>query len=164
MFKGIIEGIFDAFALMFDNPMEALRQAGIGMMKTIDCIRDIVKFVLPTADVLSFKVPEVNVFGIGKFGGGTINLNPIPKVLYDFANAPRQAFSSTKQNAGASMAVATDMNLDAKAANASAPVVVQNVDSGTQSTTNIAQTTYQDNTLTDRDPTLNQFGTTPAIV
>lgn len=164
MFKGIIEGIFDAFALMFDNPKEALRQAGIGMMKTLDFIRDIVKFVLPPADFLSFKVPEVDLGWAGKYGGGTINLNPIPKILYDFANAPRQNFSSTKQNAGASMAVATDMNLDAKAANASAPIVVTNNNGGKTENTNIVQTTYQDNTLTDRDATLSQFGSMPATV
>jgi len=163
MFKGIIEGIFDAFALMFDNPMEALRQAGIGMMKTIDFIRDIVKFVLPPADFLSFKVPEANIMG-KRFGGGEINLNPIPKVLYDFANAPRQNFSSTTPNAGASMAVATDMNLDAKAANAASPIVVQNVDGGKTENTNIVQTNYQDNTLTDRDATLSQFGAMPATI
>ncbi len=161
--KFITEGIFDAIALMFDNPMEALRQAGIGALKTLDFIRKMVKFVLPPADFLTFRVPEVNVLG-KKFGGGKINLNPIPKVLYDFANKPAQEFSGGSPNTGAQVAVAQDMNLDAKAANAASPIVVQTSSGGKTENTNIVQKNYQDNTLTDRDATLSQFGSMPSTV
>lgn len=45
----------------------------------------ILKSILPNPNFASFKIPEVNIPLLGKVGGGSINLNPIPDSVYKFA-------------------------------------------------------------------------------
>ena len=50
-------------------------------------LKGILGAVLPPADALVFDAPSVTLFG-KKFGGGQINLNPIPDSMYEWINAP----------------------------------------------------------------------------
>ena len=49
-----------------------------------DIIGSLLRAVLPSPDFLTFETPSVTLFG-KKFGGGSINLNPIPDALYKAA-------------------------------------------------------------------------------
>ena len=47
-------------------------------------IANLLKSILPPPDFLSFDLPSMTLFG-KKFGGGEVNLNPIPDAVYKFA-------------------------------------------------------------------------------
>lgn len=47
-------------------------------------IGNLLKSILPPPDFLSFDLPSMTLFG-KKFGGGAVNLNPIPDAVYKFA-------------------------------------------------------------------------------
>jgi hypothetical protein len=58
--------------------------------------KNIVKAVLPAPDFLTFEVPSMEVLG-KTIGGGSIDLNPIPASVYEYAglNAPEGSSSET---------------------------------------------------------------------
>ena len=78
--------VIDTFNHVVDSikafdPMEALGDlSNIGK----DFIANILRGVLPPPDLMTFSAPEVSIFG-KKFGGQTVNLNPIPASVYEFA-------------------------------------------------------------------------------
>ena len=74
-FNSIVEGIksFDAKAALGDLS----QMAG-------DFIKGLLRAVLPSPDALSFEIPSVSVLG-KTIGGGSVNLNPIPDSVYQFA-------------------------------------------------------------------------------
>ena len=74
-FNNIVEGIknFDVKAALGDLS----QMAG-------DFIKGLLRAVLPSPDALSFEIPSVSILG-KTIGGGTINLNPIPDSVYQFA-------------------------------------------------------------------------------
>ena len=65
-----------------DEKMSMLSAAG-DMIK--DFVRNIFRSILPSPDTFKFKLPKLKVPFVGTFGGGSINLNPIPAGLYKFA-------------------------------------------------------------------------------
>jgi len=52
------------------------------MMSTF--FKKLVRAILPPPDFLTFDTPSVSIFG-KKFGGATVNLNPLPDSIYRFA-------------------------------------------------------------------------------
>jgi len=79
------------------DPMAALGDLG-NMGK--DFISALLRGVLPPPNVLTFDAPEVSIFG-KKFGGGSINLNPIPDSVYKFAGLDAKTGDRIITNAGA---------------------------------------------------------------
>ena len=65
-----------------DEKMSMLSDAG-DMIKNF--VRNMLRSVLPSPDTFKFKVPSLKVPLVGTFGGGSIDLNPIPDSLYKFA-------------------------------------------------------------------------------
>ena len=49
-----------------------------------DFFKKLIRGILPPPDFLTFDTPSVSIFG-KKFGGATVNLNPIPDDVYRFA-------------------------------------------------------------------------------
>ena len=125
-------------------------------------IRKILRSVLPPADIFKFTLPAVDLGILGKFGGGSINLNPIPKFLYDVAAKPagnselQSTISTTSPRTGATMAAIENNIADQKSANAGAPVIVQQV-GGQREGDIISTTTINAPTTPDRDLTVGQF-------
>lgn len=165
MIDNFVQGLFDGIAGFFDGGYkDVLSKIGSAFSAAGDAIMNFVK------KILAFTLPK---YDKNRLGG---NFHPINAAalaadsfgLYKFAGITKTGIplepETTGPNAGAQMAIATDMNLDAKAANAASPIVVQNIDGGKTENTNIVQTNYQDNTLSDRDATLSQFGTMPATI
>ena len=58
----------------------------IGSM-ALNGIKNLVLAALPPADFATFELPEADLGILGKFGGGTINLNPIPNSVYEWAGS-----------------------------------------------------------------------------
>jgi hypothetical protein len=63
--------------------------------------KNIVRAVLPAPDFLAFEVPSIEVLG-KTIGGGSIDLNPIPASVYEYAglNAPEGSSSETPSGGG----------------------------------------------------------------
>ena len=58
----------------------------IGTM-ALDGIKSLVLAALPSADFATFELPKADLGILGEFGGGTINLNPIPNSVYEWAGS-----------------------------------------------------------------------------
>ena len=58
----------------------------IGSM-ALNGIKNLVLAALPPADFATFELPQADLGILGKFGGGTINLNPIPNSVYEWAGS-----------------------------------------------------------------------------
>lgn len=58
----------------------------IGSM-ALNGIKNLVLAALPPADFATFELPEADLGILGKFGGGVINLNPIPSSVYEWAGS-----------------------------------------------------------------------------
>jgi len=80
--KPIVDWVTGIFSKAKAAAMPVLEEAG-DMVKNF--VRNILRSVLPSPDTFKFKVPSLTVPMIGTFGGGSIDLNPIPDSLYKFA-------------------------------------------------------------------------------
>lgn len=88
--KGIGTSIWDSITAAFDSITESIKEVDI--MESISGVSDmasnffknILKGVLPAPDAMTVELPSVDTW-FGKVGGGTINLNPIPDSMYEFA-------------------------------------------------------------------------------
>jgi len=58
----------------------------IGTM-ALDGIKNLVMAALPAQDFATFELPRADLGILGEFGGGTINLNPIPNSVYEWAGS-----------------------------------------------------------------------------
>jgi hypothetical protein len=58
----------------------------IGSM-ALNGLKNLVLAVLPPADFATFELPRADLGILGEFGGGTINLNPIPNSVYEWAGS-----------------------------------------------------------------------------
>ena len=58
----------------------------IGSM-ALNGIKNLVLAALPPADFATFELPKADLGILGEFGGGTINLNPIPNSVYEWAGS-----------------------------------------------------------------------------
>ena len=47
--------------------------------------KDMLASILPPKDAMAFNLPSVDLGVLGKWGGGTVNLNPIPDSAYSYA-------------------------------------------------------------------------------
>ena len=54
------------------------------LIEISDFFKKLIRGILPPPDFLTFDTPSVTIFG-KKFGGATVNLNPIPDDVYRFA-------------------------------------------------------------------------------
>lgn len=63
--------------------------------------KKIVRAVLPDPDFLAFEIPSIEILG-KTIGGGSIDLNPIPASVYEYAglNAPEGSSSSVTSSGG----------------------------------------------------------------
>lgn len=52
-----------------------------------EATKSLVRAILPPADFATFEVPKLETW-FGTVGGGSINFNPIPDALYEWANSP----------------------------------------------------------------------------
>ena len=59
----------------------------IGTM-ALNGIKSLVLAALPPADFATFELPKADLGILGQFGGGSINLNPIPNSVYEWAGSP----------------------------------------------------------------------------
>ena len=132
-----------------DEKMSMLSAAG-DMIKNF--VRNIFRNILPSPDTFKFKIPKLKVPFVGTFGGGSINLNPIPNGLYRFAginpetgekipDPPKavavaaEKFGSDKVVQGMEAMASEAVKRDASSSAAAAPVVV-NTDARQSSTVN----------------------------
>ena len=121
-----------------DEKMSMLSAAG-NMIK--DFVRNIFRSILPSPDTFKFKLPKLKVPFVGTFGGGSINLNPIPSGLYKFAGInpetgekipdPPKAVAVAAEKIGSDKVVqgmeamaSEAVKRDASSSAAAAPVVV----------------------------------------
>ena len=121
-----------------DEKMSMLSAAG-NMIK--DFVRNIFRSILPSPDTFKFKLPKLKVPFVGTFGGGSINLNPIPSGLYKFAGInpetgekipdPPKAVAVAAEKIGSDKVVqgmeamaSEAIKRDASSSAAAAPVVV----------------------------------------
>lgn len=77
-FKSIPEMIGDVW-----NSLPSLSDVGNIVSNGV---RSLVRSILPPADFVKFEVPKFETWA-GTVGGGSINLNPIPDSVYEWANA-----------------------------------------------------------------------------
>ena len=85
--KDIVSGILKFFGA--DEASAALDSVEFPKLGEIvdaasDFIKSLLRAILPSPDFASFTIPSATLFG-KTFGGGSINLNPIPDGLYKFA-------------------------------------------------------------------------------
>ncbi len=88
----ILNGLSDFFGTIFTNAKDLFT----GEISFEDFGKNIVRAVLPAPDFLAFEVPSIEVLG-KTIGGGSIDLNPIPASVYEYAglNAPEGSSSET---------------------------------------------------------------------
>jgi len=85
----LVDPIYDAikffFTNIFTNP-SAVFQPVVDILKGIplDFLKTILAAALPDPEMFKVNTPSVTAFG-KTFGGGQVNLNPIPDALYKFA-------------------------------------------------------------------------------
>jgi hypothetical protein len=79
-----------------------------------DFMKDIFKAILPAPDALTFKIPEADL-GFTKIGGGSVNLNPIPDGLYQWAGLTPPTSGDVSPASGGGEAVTSGQNLSAAA-------------------------------------------------
>ena len=85
-----VTSISDWITGTFDSIVESIRNfdvmAALGDLSSMagDFIKGLLRAVLPSPDALSFDIPSVTILG-KTLGGGTVNLNPIPDSVYQFA-------------------------------------------------------------------------------
>ena len=103
--QGITDSIFDNLGGLVNailNPIDTLTsgikfitgkaiefgKSLVGLFDNIDfagSLRGMVKAILPPPDFASFEIPSFDAGPLGTLGGGSINLNPIPDSLYEWA-------------------------------------------------------------------------------
>ncbi len=102
--QGFTDYIFDNFGKLPDAIKMTFEMIGDGIMFVVDkviefgkglkglfdnidfsgALRGMVKAILPPPDFASFEIPSLET-PIGTLGGGSINLNPVPDSLYEWA-------------------------------------------------------------------------------
>lgn len=94
-FNSIVDWINNVFSSVVESisGFDAMSMITIGE----DFIKSLIRAVLPPADSLRFELPEVDL-GFTKVGGGSINLNPIPDSVYEWAELPAQSPSEPSAN------------------------------------------------------------------
>jgi hypothetical protein len=98
--QGLFGGVFDstvAFVTqLLDNITEGIAQKLTQVVGTLSdlfqgdfegAFRSFIGLLLPPPDLLKFNLPEFDL-GFAQFGGGMVNLNPIPDAAYEFAGLP----------------------------------------------------------------------------
>ncbi len=88
----ILNGISDFVGTLFTNAKDLVT----GEISFEDFGKNIVRAVLPDPDFLVFEVPSIEVLG-KTIGGGSVDLNPFPASVYEYAglNAPEGSSSIT---------------------------------------------------------------------
>jgi len=86
IYDNYLKPILDSVGKLFDDiKLPELPSLGdIGKF-----VGRLLKAILPPYDMFTFKTPSISILG-KKFGGGTYDLNPIPKALYHLAEASTQ--------------------------------------------------------------------------
>jgi len=98
----IVDGLFDIADGMlnfFDTLFTNAKDLFTGEISFEDFGKNIVRAVLPDPDFLSFEVPSIEILG-KTIGGSSIDLNPIPASVYEYAgmDAPEGSSSSITSN------------------------------------------------------------------
>ena len=92
-FENLLDAIKMPFEMIGDGIMFIANKAiefgkGLtGLFDNIDfsgALKGMVKAILPPADFATFEIPSLET-PIGTLGGGSINLNPVPSSLYEWA-------------------------------------------------------------------------------
>jgi hypothetical protein len=71
-----------------------------------EATKSMVRAILPPADFAKFEIPKLDTW-FGTIGGGTVDLNPIPDALYEWANSPAPKRESVAPPAPAGETTAT---------------------------------------------------------
>jgi hypothetical protein len=92
------EAVKNFFKTAFADPSTAFASL-LNIFKNIptDFLKSIIKAVLPPPDFFKFSLPEADILGFGKIGGGEVNLNPFPDDLYSFAGINPQTGERMQQ-------------------------------------------------------------------
>lgn len=98
--QGLFGGVFDStvgfVTQLLDNISEGIAQKLTQVVGTLSdlfqgdfegAFRSFIGLLLPPPDLLKFNLPEFDL-GFAQFGGGMVNLNPIPDAAYEFAGLP----------------------------------------------------------------------------
>ena len=99
----IVDGISDFFGYVVDwigNLFGGIKDFA-GEISFDGFGKKIVRAVLPDPDFLAFEIPSIEILG-KTIGGGSIDLNPIPASVYEYAglNAPEGSSSSVTSSGG----------------------------------------------------------------
>jgi len=169
--KPIVDWVTGIFSKAKGAAMPMLEAAGdmIGGF-----IKNIFRSILPSPDTFKFKVPSLKIPYIGTFGGGSIDLNPIPDSLYRFAGLdpktgakipePPKAVSAAADKIGSDAVVlginnAAEASVKRDAAGAGGGSVNSVVNAPTSnSTINQNAPAGQNNLRNDRFSRLNKIG------
>lgn len=116
IFDGMIDLVKKSFDWVVDKFKSIDIMAGLGNITDgiADFMKDIFKTILPAPDALTFKIPEANL-GFTKIGGGSVNLNPIPDGLYQWAGLTPTTSGDVSPASGGGEAVTSGQNLSAAA-------------------------------------------------
>jgi hypothetical protein len=83
----IVDGLSDFFGYLFDYfgaVFGGMKDLVTGEISFDEFGKNIVRAVLPEAETFKFEIPSFEVFG-KTLGGGSLNLNPIPDSVYNYA-------------------------------------------------------------------------------
>lgn len=126
------EAVKSFFSMAFSDPATAFAPL-VETFKNLplDFLKKVIAAVLPPEDLFTFTLPEADLGILGKFGGGTVNLNPFPDSLYEFAGLKEsqsamvqksmdanqsamelEAFGPGGQNGGGSVAIVDNSSGD----------------------------------------------------
>ena len=94
-FNTVQDFILDLVGFVFDGITGAVNAAANAIPELFnsmqnfvsDGMKSLLRAVLPAPDFMKFELPGVDL-GFTQFGGGEVNLNPIPNGLYEYAGLP----------------------------------------------------------------------------
>ena len=104
---GMVQTVKDFMVESFNKVVNAIQSfdlmATLGNIGNLaeEFLKNLLRAVLPAADSLVFEAPSVSILG-REFGGGQINLNPIPDSLYEWLNQPVPEVTPIPAASGAS--------------------------------------------------------------
>jgi hypothetical protein len=164
---GMVQSVKDFMVESFNKIVDSIQSfdlmATLGNISNMaeDFLKGILRAVLPAADSLVFDAPSVTILG-KEFGGGQINLNPIPDSLYEWLDQPTPDVTPVPAAAGASgeELSAAEARLRETEAEKESNAGSSNATVGVDASTTVTQTSEQvylesDMSARNRDPWAN---------
>ena len=160
--KSIGTSIWDSMTSAFDSIVEDIKAVdfseflGDAANMASNFFKNILKGVLPSPDAMTIELPSVDTW-FGKVGGGTINLNPIPDSIYEFAGInPSTGEDIAPPSAKKSEVLTQEMEVATSEQN--------QIKDGGSNTTNVVDASTSSNVITNNTNNTTVVAPAPAPV